>query len=59
MSVVVVVVGRVVVGGLGVGEMAFGGGDGAVVEGWDGAKSWSSSRRWLSAVKAPCISCCC
>ena len=58
-SLVVVVVGRFGVGGLGVGELAFGGGVGAVVEGCGGAKSWSSSRRWFSAVKAPYISCCC
>ena len=58
-SVVPVVVGRVVVGGLGGGELVFGVGVGAVAGGCDGAKSWSSSRRWLSAVKAPYISCCC
>ena len=58
-SLVVVVVGRFGVGRLGVGELAFGGGVGAGVEGCGGAKSWSSSRRWFSAVKAPYISCCC
>ena len=58
-SVVLVAVGRFGVGGCGVGEPVFGVGVGAVVGGCDGAKSWSSSRRWLSAVKAPYISCCC
>ena len=58
-SVVLVAFGKVDVGGLGVSELALGGGVGAVVGGCDGAKSWSSSRRWLSAVKAPYISCCC
>ena len=45
-SSVAVVVGRLGAGRLGVGELAFGGGVGVGVEGCEGAKSWSSSRRW-------------
>ena len=47
-SSVALVVGRLGAGRLGVGEgeLAFGGGVVVVVEGCEGAKSWSSSRRW-------------
>ena len=58
-SVVLVAVGGFGGGGVGVGGLVFGVGVGAVVGGCDGARSWSSRRRWLSAVKAPYISCCC
>ena len=58
-SVVPVVGGGVVDGGLGGGGLVFGRGVGAVAGGCDGAKSWSSSRRWLRAVKAAYMSCCC
>ena len=60
-SVVLVAVGKFGVGGCGVGGQVFGEGVGvgAVEGGCGGAKSWSSSRRWLSAEKAPYISCCC
>ena len=58
-SVVPVVVGGVDDGGLGGGGLVCGVGVGAVAGGCDGAKSWSSSRRWLRAVKAPYMSCCC
>ena len=58
-SAVPVAVGGVDVGGLGGGGVVDGVGAGAVDGGCDGAKSWSSSRLWLSAVKAPYMSCCC
>ena len=45
-SSVAVVVGKLGAGRLGVGELAFVGSVGAVVEGCEGAESWSSSRRW-------------
>ena len=59
MAFLAMVVGKLGASGLGVGGLVCDGGVGAVVVGCDGATSWSSSRRWLSAVKASYIRCCC